>query len=206
MGAAGADPSGADEHADEDTDGTATDTPTQTPTATPRGLRRRVRDTPTNTRQYTTRTPTNTDQHADDHADEPPTRTPTGPPVGNSFFTITPCRVLDRLAGPSAAPLAGLSRFPVTGLCAVPSTARVGRGHDCNRVTGDGRHPALAGRQQSSGTSAINFNRGDPREQRRHPLGVSGRCPLFSTCPWDQPTTHVASTFTGISSDSASRA
>lgn len=113
--------------------GTATPTPTQTPTLTPT-------QTPTQTATLTpTRTPTRTQTPTTPPTPPPPTptvtptqtRTPTPTPTptpsgATTFFTVTPCRLVDTrgAAGPLGGPAlgAGASRtFTLTGSCGVPA-------------------------------------------------------------------------------------
>jgi Matrixin len=94
---------------------TATRTPSFTATRTSTPTRTRT-PTPSPTLPGPTATRTST-----------PTRTPT-PPAGqaNSFFSLTPCRVVDtRLAADGPAIAAGSTRtFAITGKCSIPVTAK----------------------------------------------------------------------------------
>ena len=102
----------------------ATPTPTPTPTATQIATPSST-PTPTPSAPPTTTVPASTPTRT-------PTRTPapTAPPAeAASFFTITPCRLVDTrgLSGSTGGPAlqAGAIRaFPTSGLCLVPATAR----------------------------------------------------------------------------------
>jgi hypothetical protein len=110
--------------------------------------------------------------------------------AGLSFFTVTPCRILDTRnpVGPSGGPQLspGSPRtFPVTGLCTVPSTATSvaimlavvspGAGGDI-RLYPAGSSPP--------GTSAINFQPGAIRANSGIiPLGVSGQMTALLDMP-----------------------
>jgi hypothetical protein len=107
---------------------TATATPTQTPTFLPGTPTPTPTLTPTRT-STPTPTPTTTPTPTRTPTPVPATPTPTPTPLGAStFFTITPCRLVDtrNAAGPLGGPAlgAGASRtFTLAGSCGVPAGA-----------------------------------------------------------------------------------
>jgi hypothetical protein len=110
--------------------------------------------------------------------------------AGMSFFTVTPCRILDTRdpvglsGGPQLSP--GSPRtFPVTGLCTVPSTAKAVAIMLAVVSPGDGGDIRLYPAGNSPpGTSAINFQPGAIRANNGViPLGLSGQMSALLDMP-----------------------
>jgi hypothetical protein len=119
--------------------------------------------------------------------------------AGNSFFTGTPCRILDTRdpSGPSGGPplSPGVPRtFPVTGLCGVPSTAKSVAIMIAVVSPGDGGDIRLypAGNPAPL-TSAINFRAGAIRANNGViPLGTGGQMTALLDMPLGSTaTTHI---------------
>jgi hypothetical protein len=94
---------------------------------------------------------------------------PLGASTGTSFFTVTPCRVVDTrnpngpLAGPALA--GGAQRtFPVAGVCGIPSGAKsIAANVTVISTTAAGSLTSYAGNATPPGTTAISFKTADTR-------------------------------------------
>jgi parallel beta-helix repeat protein len=102
-------------------------------------------------------------------------------PTGMSFFTVTPCRVVDtrNAAGPRGGPAlaAGAQRtFILTGNCGVPASARsLSVNVTVTGPTGAGDLRLFAGGTSATGTTTINYSAGQTRANNAAAtLGASG--------------------------------
>lgn len=147
---------------------TRTRTPTRTPTLSgPSATPTRTR-TPTRTPTGPSATPTRTRTPTRTPTPVPPTSTPT-PFVGQSLYTLSPCRLLDtrRANGPLGGPAlaAGASRvFVVAGQCGIPASAKaVSVNVTVTGATGVGDLRLRAGGTSATLASTINYRAGQTR-------------------------------------------